>query len=150
LLDAESIRTDTDGVKNCLLQTAASGLSHEDFVADISFRFDPNEQSIFHVGLAGAPPSRSGWEVVGSRVHGPGYGGYATLNISGQDEKSLGNFVTAGPHVFRMEKHGDMLTMSVGNIEENEFKPYFQKSILNLKTAAPFLARQNCSVFIST
>src|SRR4029434_176774 len=50
----------------------------------------------------------------------------------------------------RMEKHGDMLTMSVGNIEENEFKPYFQKSILNLKTAAPFFARQNCSVFIST
>jgi hypothetical protein len=60
----------------------------------------------------------------------------------------VGKFVTAGPHVFRLEKRGDVLTMSVGDIDQNEFRPYFQKSVLNLKSAAPFLARGNCSVFI--
>lgn len=151
LQDPGDIVADRDGIRKCVLRTVESGLNEKDFVADIQFRFAPNEQSILLIGLGGTGPGGLGWEnAVYSRVHGPGYGGYATLALQGEGEKQLGTFVTPGPHVFRLEKRGDVLWMAIGDLHETTFKPYFQKAVLNVKSAASFLTPQNSTVFVQS
>lgn len=143
-LDASpDLKASADGIQRGTLRTVEGNLISKDFLADFQFRFAPSEQSILHIGLGGLGSEGS----VSSRIHGPGFGGYGTLTISGRDEKPLGTFRTAGPHVFRLEKTGDRLSMAIGPIEEGKFAPFFRKTILNLKAAAPFLSKENSSIF---
>jgi len=147
----EAVTPGDGGVQRGSLRTHAIGLHERDFVADMQFRFANGEQSILMFGLGGSQPGGLGWnDAVYSRIHGPGYGGYATLSFSGQDEKQVGKFATAGPHVMRIEKRGGVLTFSVGDVADGDLRPYFAKSLLNFKDFAPFLKRENSFLSMQT
>lgn len=136
---------DKDGIRldKAAYQTKATGLIDEDFVFDMRFSFTEQEQRIINVGLRG----EKGQEVY-SRVHSPAYGGYGTVTISGVDEFQLGAFKTAGPHLFRIEKRGDTLTLAVGAEKNGVFVPKVTKTIPRLSNTAPFLTGSECSVFV--
>jgi hypothetical protein len=147
----EPVTPSAAGVQRGTMRTHATRLHERDFVADMQFRFASGEQSILLFGLGGAKPGGLGWnDAVYSRIHGPGYGGYATFSIAGQDEKQVGKFATAGPHVMRMEKRGGVLTLSVGDVADGELRPYFSKSLLNLKDVTAFLQRDNSFLSLQT
>ncbi|MFO0816531.1 MAG: hypothetical protein U1A77_01240 [Pirellulales bacterium] len=151
LRESDSLVLDATGMRAGVARSVLADLVNKDFVLDLRFRFAAGEQSVFHVGIGGARPGGLGWEeAVYSRVHGPGYGGYATISSQNHDEKQLGKFVTEGPHVFRLEKRGDVLVMAIGDVADKQFRPYFSKSILNLKGTAPYLTRENSSVFFQS
>ncbi|MDY3552954.1 hypothetical protein R5W24_002044 [Gemmata sp. JC717] len=137
---------DKDGLRldKAAYRTNIAGLIDKDFVFDFRFQFQEGERGIFVVGLAGEKGAG-----VSSRVHGPGYGGYGTLAISGQEELQLGAFKTAGPHLFRIEKRGPVLTLAIGAEKDGAFVPTAAKMIPRLATVAPHLTPQACAVFVS-
>ncbi|VTR96210.1 dna gyrase subunit a : Uncharacterized protein OS=Rhodopirellula baltica SWK14 GN=RBSWK_05365 PE=4 SV=1 [Gemmata massiliana] len=137
---------DKDGLRldNSAYRTKTTGLVEKDFVFDVRFRFQDEEQSIFTIGLAGAKG-----EGISSRVHGPGHGGYATLAITGQEEFRLGAFKTGGPHTFRIEKRGPTLTLAIGAEKDGIFTPIVTKTIPRLTATAPSLTPKECAVFVS-
>ena len=128
---------DGDGFSEGILESVDCDLVDKDFTCDLQFRFRDRDQKIFIVGVGGTRGS------IHSRVHGPGYGGYATFAVPELEERHLGEFVTAGPHVFRIEKRRDSLTMAVGDIEKGRFAPIASKTVVDLKKVAPYFVRNN-------
>jgi hypothetical protein len=130
---------DDEGFADGVLQSVDRNLVDKDFTFDLRFRFKDRDQTIFNVGIGGPGG------LVHSRVHGPGYGGYGTLTLPETPESRLGDFVTAGPHIFRIEKRGDSLTLAVGDIEKGDFAPIASKTLLGIKQIAPFLLKKHYS-----
>ena len=119
---------DEKGIRGGEVRTVARDLVDHDFTFDLVLRFRDDERSIFVVGIG--ENGRSGnWitNSVCSRVHGPGHGGLTTLTISdrrGHKEQELAMLAKAtGPHLFRIQKKGNVLTMSVGGYADGKFKP---------------------------
>jgi len=137
---------DKDGLslKNAAYHLKATELLDKDFVLDLQFRFQDAESSIIVIGLAGEKGHK-----ICSRVHGPGYGGYATFSIEGVAESRLATFKTAGPYLFRLEKRGQTLTLAVGEEKDGAFVPMASKTIPRLAAVAPFLTLQECSPIVS-
>ncbi|HEX3313418.1 MAG TPA: hypothetical protein VHR72_00950, partial [Gemmataceae bacterium] len=127
---------DKEGFRDGRLHSIDSSLALKDFVFDVQFRFRDRDRTILLIGVGGPAGS------ISSRVHGPGYGGYGTVTIPQAEERRLGDFYTAGPHLFRLEKRGDSLTMAIGDIEKGNFEPIASKTIVDLKNVAPFLSKK--------
>ncbi len=136
---------DKDGLSlnNAAYHLKATELLDKDFVLDLQFRFQEKESSIIVIGLAGEKGHR-----VCSRVHGPGFGGYATFSIEGIAESRLATFKTAGPYLFRLEKRGQTLTLGVGEEKDGAFVPIATKTIPRLAAVAPFLTLQECTPIV--
>lgn len=145
-----NVLADAHGLSEGEMRTATNDYFEKDFVFDLVFKFmDEDAQDIFLVGM-GENGRDGGWILnsVYSRIHGPGHKGECTLSISKKEEKNLGSLgKNPGPHLFRLEKRGDTLTMSVCTDFKDKFEPTFSKTIPSLKQAASFLGRSNGGIF---
>lgn len=145
------VLTDNKGIVRGEVRTAATDLIDKDFVCDLLFSFEnEDDQSIPIVGL-GENGRDGNWIIdsVYSRVHGPGHKGNCTLAIGkGREERSLGSFgKSPGPHMMRIEKHGPSLTMGVCVDYKDRYVASFARTIPDIKRSAPFLTRLNSALF---
>lgn len=147
-----NVLADADGLSEGETRTTTNDYFEKDFVFDLVFKFmDDDAHDIFLVGLGeNGREGGAAWILnsVFSRVHGPGHKGECTLSISKKEEKNLGSLgKNPGPHLFRLEKRGDTLTMAVCVDFKDKFEPTFSKTIPSLKQAASFLGRTNGGIF---
>ena len=59
----------------------------------------------------------------------------------------VGDYKTAGPHLFRMAKKGDALTLSITKDFKGKYRADFVATIPSLKQTAPYLNRLNSNLF---
>ena len=141
---------DAMGIRGGEVRTVDTDFINKDFILDVVFQFQEDERSIAVVGI-GENARDGGWIVnsVLSRIHGPKHGGYATVTMHRQrQEGRVGDFKTAGPHLFRLEKKGNALTMAIfAKYDGKATKPDFTKTIPRLQEAAPYLNRVNSALF---
>ena len=133
-----------------LHRTARTDFINRDFTFDAVIRFREGESVIAVIGIGPGHLDHNGAvlrDCVCSRVHGPGHGGYGTFTVWGQAEKELGRFVSAGPHLFRLQKQGQRLTMAISPAFQDCVRPTMEQTVLDLKAAAPYLNATNSPLF---
>lgn len=140
------------GLSASHVHTDESILGERDFTFDFVFRFkQENERSVFVAGFGPAQRQDNGLQdSIGSRIHGPGHGGNCTLNVAGQPEGTIGKLSSsAGPHLFRIERRGNTLTMAISPDFDGKFDPVAAKTIPDLKGASGFLKGRKPVVFVT-
>lgn len=143
---------DANGLRGGEIRTALGDFLNKDFTFDLLYQFEgEQDQSIFLIGIG-----ENAWEgnwlkrTVASRVHGPGHDGVAMVSIADQPESTLVKTGRdQGPHMFRLSKRGDALTMSICAGYQGKFEATSSRTIPNIRSVAPFLTAKNSSLFIA-
>jgi hypothetical protein len=117
---------------------AATDLARRDFVFDLQYRFKPNSKSVLQVGLG------HGGKKLLARLHGEGHGNSANLLLGGA-ESLIGKVPGPGPHWIRVSKLGSTLSFAITVNHDEEFAPFFSRTIPDLVTAAPWCAVMQAS-----
>ena len=141
---------DSEGIRGGQVRTLDTDFINKDFVLDLVFQFKDDERSEAYIGI-GENAHDGGWVVnsILCRLDGPGRGGHAAIVFHRKFEHlKVGDFKTAGPHLFRLEKKGDTLTMAItANYQGGAAEPDFSETIADLKKTAPYLSRLNSALF---
>ena len=142
---------DEEGLRGGEVRTVDTDYFKKDFVLDLIVQFKENENSNAVIGIG--ENGRSGSAPLNSiicRIWGPGRGGRASFWFH-QDphEVTIGEFKTAGPHLFRFAKKDNSLTTAICvNYKGGEVKPDFTKTLADFATAtSPWLNRFNSNLF---
>lgn len=139
--------TDSRGVANGEVRTREADLIEKDFVCDLLFTLEKDVKGggpLIGLGENG----RDGGGVL-IKVHGVDDKGKCILGVSKvRDERLLGSIgANVGPHLMRIEKHGDALSIGVCPDYKDKYVPTFAKTIPDVKRVAPFLTKLNSSLF---
>ena len=142
---------DAKGLRGGEARVSIPDLAGKDFTFDVLLKFDDQEKSIAMVGVTTAGPAARAFDSsVCSRIHGPGFGGYATLSITRRVEGRLGQpFKSGGPHLYRIDKKNDVLTLAIGEWANETFRPYATKTLTPLDKEAPVAAKGDAVPFFS-
>ena len=144
---------DEEGIRGGEVRTVDTDYFKKDFVLDLIVQFKAGDQSSALIGI-GENGRDGGWLVnsIVCDIRAPGArwgGGQASFWLHRNGEKQLiGEFKTAGPHLFRFAKKGNALTTAIcANYKGGAVKPDFTKTLPDFATATPWLNRLNSSLF---
>jgi hypothetical protein len=141
------------GVRGGELRTVAHDLAARDFTFDLLYEFEPDDREPLRVGI-GENREESGRVAnsVLSRVNPPVRDGVASVTLPRRRyrEPELGRVTKVpGPHLFRLRKRGDTLTLSICVGFQGKFEPTFSRTLPQLSRAADFLTKTNAAVFVA-
>lgn len=136
-------------LKDVHLRTRQADYVNKNFTYDVVFHFTP-ERSALLVGL-GADEREGNWirkSVVG-RLMSPVAGGDVQLVMENVADATLGHLGNdTGPHMLRMQKHGNALTFALCINYRGTFTPDFIRTLPDLKAAMPTLGAKNSRIFM--
>lgn len=143
---------DNEGIRGGELRSVDHDLILKDFTFDLLYEFKENEDAHILIGL-GENGRNGGWILnsVLAHVTGPASDGQIMFNPSSEriDHPFIGHTAKAtGPHMFRLQKRGNTLTMAVCADYKDRFETTFSKTIPDLAAVAKFLNKTNSTIFV--
>jgi hypothetical protein len=145
-----------EGIFGGELKSVERDLIDKDFTFDLVYQFKPGKQEDLIVGLGeDADRGHSGWISDSSfcRIQGPDNGGESRVftrdRLPDPTYQVLGKtFDDPGPHLFRLQKCGNTLTMALCVDYKGEFVPTYSQTIPDLANVADFLTNQKSPIFV--
>ncbi len=133
-----------------ICRTEKSDFFKKDFTFDVLFRFPENDRNDSVIGIGAARYYGGGLhqdDAVWCDIRNPVRGGIVLLVATQRKEEQVGKIESAGPHMFRIQKRGNVLSVAVKLNFTDKFSADMERTIPDFKKATPFLNDQNAYLF---
>lgn len=132
--------------KDGMVRTAVAGYVDRDFAFDLVFKFKP-ERGTAIIGI-GPNKKSGGWidDSICMTLAGPNMRATPQMRVH-RLHTNVGEALTEGPHMLRIEKRGNALTLALMPDYDGTFVPTLTRTVPDVSGIAPFLTRANSFLF---